>query len=125
VEKKAAEIYGLFVKQCQGIRQEFDTMRKSPPLRPNEPQYAGTALWARSLSTVVQSAWLQLTSSRCLEELGRTREAEEASAHFNKLMGTLGDFKTQLYQQWVDTLATLDSAELHRRLEQPLIKKVS
>ena len=122
VEKKTEQIYALFISQCQGIRHEFDEQRKSPPLRPNEPQFAGTALWARSLSTMIQEAWALLQEAKYLVP---TREAEDAELHFNKLMGTLNDFKTQHYQHWVDTLATIDSTELQRRLEQPLIKKIT
>ncbi|GMI21327.1 hypothetical protein TeGR_g3290 [Tetraparma gracilis] len=122
VEKKTAEIYALFISQCQGIRSEFDECRKAPPLRPNEPQYAGTALWARSLSTMVQEAWGMLQDAKYLVP---TREQEDAEHHFNKLMGTLNDFKLQHYQQWVDTLQSIDSTELQRRLEQSLIKKIT
>jgi len=53
-----------------------------------------------------------------------TREADEAGEVFNKLMGVLNDFKTQHYQHWVETLESIDSAELQRRLEFPLIKKI-
>jgi len=40
-------------------------------------------------------------------------------------MGVLNDFKTQHYQHWVETLESIDSAELQRRLEFPLIKKIA
>ena len=122
VEKKTAEIYSLFIRQCQSIRHEFDDNRREPPLRPNEPQYAGTALWARSLSTMVQESWTMLQEAKYLVY---TREAEEAEEVFNKLMGVLSDFKTQHYQHWVETLESIDSAELQRRLEFPLIKKIT
>jgi len=122
VEKKTADIYSLFIKQCQSIRSEFDEQRKSPPLRPNEPQFAGTALWARSLSTMVQEAWAMLQGAKYLVA---TREAVEAEEVFNKLMGVLNDFKSQHYQNWVETLEEIDSTELQKRLEQPLIKKIT
>ncbi|GMI05338.1 hypothetical protein TrVE_jg1168 [Triparma verrucosa] len=122
VEKKTAEIFALFITQCQGIRSEFDEQRKAPPLRPNEPQYAGTALWARSLSTMVKESWTMLQEAKYLVP---TREAEEAEEVFKKLMGVLDDFKSQHYQHWVETLDEIDSSELQRRLEQPLIKKVT
>ncbi|GMH50243.1 hypothetical protein TrRE_jg3287 [Triparma retinervis] len=122
VEKKTADIYSLFIKQCQSIRSEFDEQRKSPPLRPNEPQYAGTALWARSLSVMVQEAWAMLQGAKYLVT---TRESIEAEEVFNKLMGVLNDFKSQHYQHWVETLEEIDSTELQKRLEQPLIKKIT
>ena len=121
VEKKTAEIYALFISQCQGIRTQFDEQRKAPPLRPNEPQYAGTALWARSLATMVKDAWAKLQDAKYLV---KTIEAEEAEDVFKKLMGVLDDFKSQHYQHWVETLDEIDSTELQRRLEQPLIKKI-
>ena len=122
VEKKTADIFSLFISQCQGIRTQFDEQRKAPPLRPNEPQYAGTALWARSLSTMVKEAWTMLQEAKYLV---KTRESEEAEDVFKKLMGVLDDFKSQHYQHWVETLDEIDSTELQRRLEQPLIKKIT
>jgi len=80
VEKKTAEIYSLFIRQCQGIRHEFDDNRREPPLRPNEPQYAGTALWARSLSTMVQESWTMLQEAKYVDERARREnETEERS----------------------------------------------
>eukprot|EP01035_Chromulina_nebulosa_P017108 gene17108-22622_t len=50
VEKKAAEILRMFLKQIQTTRSEFEKSRLAPPLRYHEPQYAGSALWANSLA---------------------------------------------------------------------------
>ena len=41
VDKKAAEIQHLFITQVMKTRSEFDTSRLNPPLRMQEPQFAG------------------------------------------------------------------------------------
>ena len=71
---------------------------------------------------MVQQSWTMLQEAKFLVY---TREADEAEEVFNKLMGVLNDFKTQHYQHWVETLESIDSAELQRRLEFPLIKKIT
>jgi dynein heavy chain len=53
VDKKASDIQHLFIKQTLGARGEFDFNRGNPPLRSQEPQYAGSALWAHSLAALV------------------------------------------------------------------------
>ena len=44
VDKKAAEIQHLFITQVMKTRSEFDTSRLNPPLRMQEPQFAGIIL---------------------------------------------------------------------------------
>ena len=122
VEKKTAEVYVMFIKQCQSVRHEFDEKKKSPALRVNEPQYAGPALWARSLAVMCQESWAALQNAKYLTLL---READEAKEIYEKLMNVLNDFTKMFYQNWVDSIEKIDSSELQRRLDQPLIKKTT
>ena len=51
-------------RYVEGLRHEFDENRRRPPLRPNEPPYAGSAVWAHSLARGVEEAWSHLKNLR-------------------------------------------------------------
>lgn len=51
-------------RYVEGLRHEFDENRRRPPLRPNEPPFAGSAVWAHSLARGVEEAWLHLKNLR-------------------------------------------------------------
>jgi dynein heavy chain len=50
VERKTAETYQSFFADLNTVKKHFDQQRKSPPLHPSLPRYAGAAMWARELS---------------------------------------------------------------------------
>ncbi|CAM9866584.1 unnamed protein product, partial [Discosporangium mesarthrocarpum] len=67
--KKTADTYLLFIRQTlplalKSLRHEFDEKRRSPPLRPNEPRFAGSALWAHSLARLVEESWAHLKNCK-------------------------------------------------------------
>lgn len=66
VEKKTVDMYMLFIHTVEEIRHDFDENRRAPPLRNNEPKWAGSALWAKSLAQIVQDSWSLLQSATCL-----------------------------------------------------------
>lgn len=66
VEKKTVDMYMLFIHTVEEIRHDFDENRRAPPLRSNEPKWAGSALWAKSLAQIVQDSWSLLQSATCL-----------------------------------------------------------
>ena len=113
VEKKTVDIYLLFIRQAENARHEFDENRRHPPLRANEPQFAGSALWAKSLASMVQDSWFLIQDAKYLVH---SREAEEAAHHYDALMGVLNDFKTTRYLAWVEALTALDSTNLQARM---------
>jgi hypothetical protein len=63
------DVYALFIAYIGTLRREFDVekrayssssssgMTQGQLLRPNEPQYAGSALWACSLAKLAQASW--------------------------------------------------------------------
>ena len=71
---------------------------------------------------MVQDSWFLIQDAKYLVH---SREADEASHHYNALMGVLNDFKTVRYQAWVDALHALDSSNLQGRLENPLMKRAA
>ena len=120
VEKKTAEIYSLFQKQVQSVRNEFD--KKQMCLRPNEPQYAGSALWARSLASMVEESWSLLRDAKYLVH---PKEAKDAEAAYNSLITVLNDYKTNRYQAWKEDINALGQGSLQGRLDTPLMRRAS
>lgn len=119
VEKKTAEAYLLFNRTIEDVRRDFDENRRTPPLRPQEPKWAGSALWAKALATIVEDAWV------LLKNVGhhRPREAEEAEAAYRQFIAVLNDYKASRYKGWLDSLCELDGAALQVKLEQPLMRR--
>jgi hypothetical protein len=65
VIRKTAEVFALFTRQIEQTRHEFDENRRNPPIRENEPEFAGAALWARSLATMVRAVMVIMTIVGC------------------------------------------------------------
>ena len=122
VEKKTSDIYLLFKEQVERIRHEFDERRRRPPLRINEPQFAGSALWAKSLAAMVTESWDLLQGAKYLV---RTREAGDAEAAYTSLLTVLNDFKAIRHGHWAEDLHALDSVALQSKLENPLMRRVA
>ena len=113
-EKKSIELRALFLQQCQKVRHEFDDFHRKPPLRVNEPSFAGAALWANALCTFIEKGWMSVC------------KATGPSADYDdNLEATCVDLKSALYsypehnyKDWLDTLSDLDPSQLQERLDQ-------
>eukprot|EP00752_Nemacystus_decipiens_P009956 g8879.t1 len=139
--KKTAYTYMLFVRYVEGLRHEFDENRRRPPLRPNEPPFAGSAVWAHSLARGVEEAWSHLKNLRHMAkasllncamasdeaEAGLTMGAcKEAQAAYTVFVTVVGDFKANRYQAWVDHLnSVIEVMPLGARLDVPLLRRAS
>ena len=114
VGKKADDIRLLFAQKCNLIRQEFDDNRRSPPMRINEPQHAGAALWARSLTKTVQRLWSLIQNAAC----PIVHHGDNAEMIFKSLVSALDAFQGQRFKDWLDTLHSMDADDLKAKLEQ-------
>lgn len=122
VEKKTAEVYELFIRQVERTRHEFDENRRNPPIRESEPEFAGAALWARSLGVMIHQNWALLKESTFLLH---SRETDEAEMAYKSLMTVVNDFKLNRYQAWVERLNAMDPTNLLKRLETPLMRRAT
>lgn len=123
VERKVSELFTTFIAQLQDARVEFDSRRSAPLLRPHEPQFAGSALWAHSIALNMKASWEVL---KPLRQFYSCREYEEAEESFMALYNILREFKLQRYQQWVEHVHSMvDATGLQSRLERPLFRRVT
>ena len=121
VDKKATEIQHLFINQVVKTRSEFDLSRLNPPLRMQEPQYAGSALWAHGLAALVTESYESLAR---LREILTTRDSEEAHEAYTALISVIQDFKQARYNQWAaDVAEKAKDNGLQVRLEKTLLRR--
>jgi hypothetical protein len=111
-EKKAMELQMLFLKECQKTRHEFDAFHKQPPLRINEPPYAGPALWTAALS-----ANLKRTLDVVHDATSHIKFDGKIEVVYTELQVALSTFQTQKYEDWLETFSDFDSSQLQIKLE--------
>eukprot|EP00981_Chlorochromonas_danica_P004175 scaffold838_cov160-Ochromonas_danica.AAC.12 len=122
VERKASDINSMFLKLVRTMRSEFDMSRLNPPLRLHEPQYAGSALWAHSLSVLVKIDFDCLVR---LQYILSEREFNESKESFVNLTGVIQDFKQSRYNIWMEDLKVKAADNgLQVRLEKPLLRRL-
>ena len=122
VERKASELRLNFLKEIQSLRAEFEQRRSHPPVRPQEPKFAGSALWAHSLSAIIEKDYEMLKK---LNSLMTPRDAEEAKDAFLAFAAAIKEFKQSRYQQWIDVInEQAKDNGLQARLDKHLLRRV-
>lgn len=114
MEKRAIELRGLFLRQCQKIRHDFDNNYRRPPLRKNEPIGAGSALWANALCASLETGW----NSICNASVESVKYDSNVEKVYSELVQALTMYRKQKYLDWIESLAGLDASELQERLDQ-------
>jgi dynein heavy chain len=122
IERKAFEVLHMFLKEVQITRGEFEQSRQNPPLRQQEPQYAGSALWAHGLAELVKNSYEKIV---LLKQMLNPRDFEEGKENYTTLMAVIKDFKHARYNQWIENVneKARDNG-LQLRLEKTLLKRV-
>lgn len=121
VKRKAADTNNMFCKQVNDIREEFEKSRMNPPLRMQEPQFAGSALWAHSLAALVKESYESL---KRLQYVLSERDFEESKEAMLSLTSVVHDFKQARYNLWLEDLnQKAKDNGLQLRLEKPLLRK--
>ena len=121
IEKRIIDVFNMFKSNVAYVRNAFEKNKLNPPLSATEPQYAGAALWARSMLISVQE------DLQRLDRLWQTRttEKEEAFESFEGLKSVLKDFIQKKYNDWLEDLNSLGTTNLTSRLETPLMLKTT
>lgn len=115
LEKKLVHVRNLFMEKCQAIRQEFDDFHRAPPLRMNEPRYAGSALWAKALCTTVEK-WLD--SVKSVTTRTAVADGNDLDNTCNTLISALVAYQRQKYDDWLSILSIMDTTTIQDRLDQ-------
>lgn len=122
VERKAADVNHMFLKQVTAIRGEFELARLNPPLRLQEPQFSGSALWAHSLAVIVNNSFDYLVR---LKHILSQKEFEESKEACHALTSVVQDFKLARYNIWLEDLnEKAKDNGLQGRLDKPLFRRL-
>ena len=121
VEKKAGELQAFFLKGLTKAYNEFEEHRANPPLRPAEPQYSGSGLWAHSLALLVKENFEALCR---IKHVLNERLFEEAKTTYVSLAQAVRDFKGHRYQMWIEILTEQAKDDgLMQRLNKTLLRR--
>ena len=114
VDKRSMKLRALFLQQCQKTRHEFDDFHRNPPSRLNEPSFAGSALWAKALCTLVENGWLSV----CNATSQNSEYDDNLESTYLELITALSAYQQQKYSDWLQSLSELDTSLLQERLDQ-------
>jgi len=121
LDKKASDICELFKKECEQVRNEFDDHHRNPPLRKDEPPFAGPALWAQALCKDIEDKWHVLEVVAQGDSSGLLSDAKEKK---EGLLEALQGYQRQKYESWMAiTSNAMNTIELRYRLDQPLLRR--
>lgn len=122
VEKKATDLKTMFMKQIQSCRAEFEASKNDPPLRPLEPPFAGSALWANSFAMMIEKSF------NCLQRLRSVItevDYENSFQAYTQFIKDIKKFKANRFQQWADNLSLIAKENgLQARLDKSLLERV-
>ncbi len=113
-KKKSIELRTLFQQQCQKVRREFDSFHRKPPLRINEPNFAGGALWAKALSDVIEEGWVVVLQATEPD----TKYNDGLELVVDDLKSALHAYQQQMYKKWLETMSKPDPSLFQELLDQ-------
>ena len=121
---KVIDLLRLFSRKCNAIRQEFETLHRNPPLRTNEPYYAGAALWSRALRSIIEKDWAIIKEATISAQVPENTNVKNS---YDQLTAALLAYQKQKYTDWLSTLEDIDSKFFQERLDMVriLIKEIS
>ncbi len=131
--KKTAEVYQLFARHMSILRQQFDDNRRNPPLRFGEPQFAGSVLWAQSVTAMASELWNIVRHSKDLVQQMARNESElalvasaarDAKATYESFINVTMSYRYARHSLWIEHLSFLElgSQWLSVRLNIPLLR---
>ncbi|KAF4323742.1 hypothetical protein BBO99_00000832 [Phytophthora kernoviae] len=120
VEKRTIDIFGMFKANITTIRNLFEKNKHAPLLSPTEPQFAGAALWARSLLLRATDDLVRLQE---LVDPSNAAECDESQNAYDGLRLVVNEYIQRKYHDWIEDLNTLGSTNMNSRLENPLMTK--
>lgn len=98
LEKKTVDVYQMLLHELNVVKIEFETHRKTPDIVRSQPDFAGSAFWAKSLLKRIQAVMSTLSAAYFLPS---TSLAEEAKAQYDPLVSSLEDYISKTHSEWL------------------------
>lgn len=121
LNSRTTEMINMFKQNVANARNTYEKLKTAPPLTATEPQYAGSALWARSLLQSSEKEFQRLAPLLAKD----SAEYTDIQTAFEGLKVALNDFIRKKYSDWIEELNSLGSSNLSSRLETPLLARQS
>ncbi|KAH6590256.1 hypothetical protein BASA50_009516 [Batrachochytrium salamandrivorans] len=109
VEKKHSDVYQILLQELNAVKIEFESHRKTPDVLRSQPDYAGSAYWARALLKRIR---LPMNSLLNAYYLPHTVLADEAKVQFEPLAMSLEEYISKTHTEWIGSLGTLLTKKL-------------
>jgi dynein heavy chain len=100
IDKKAVEIYAIFLDDLSKVKREFDHGKYDAPVNPIFPRVAGTAMWANSLLKRIHFQWRLLQNAYYLADFPNEITVE-ASNQYSQVCNILVDYITKVMQNLI------------------------
>lgn len=97
VEKKTAEVYGSFLVELNNVKIEFETHKRTPDILRSQPDFSGSAFWARSLLKRINFSMNTLKEAYYLPP---TLQATEVKEQYEPLVSSLEDYISKTHLDW-------------------------
>jgi dynein heavy chain, axonemal len=125
VEKHTQGLYGMFISRMVSTKGTFERYVEKPPLRPEEPPFAGAALWTRGIFEPIERDWVRLSAARAY--LPPCDEMSEAEKLFLEHSASYAAHISRLFAQWTTMLTSelKDADAMNSRLEKPLLSRAA
>ncbi|KAI8894261.1 dynein heavy chain and region D6 of dynein motor-domain-containing protein [Globomyces pollinis-pini] len=114
VEKKTADVYQLLLQEFNTVKIEFETNRKTPLILRSQPDFAGSAYWAKSLLLRIQASMSVLSNAYYLPSTSLTAEAK---TQYDLLASSIEEYISKTHSDWVNGIST----DLSEKLDDVLL----
>ncbi|TPX53528.1 hypothetical protein SeMB42_g00716 [Synchytrium endobioticum] len=116
VERKTADTWIMYINELNLVKELFEKHKRTPDLLRSNPDYAGSANWAR---TLLRRITCSMTAFSTAYYLPRTTLANDATSQYEPLVAAIEDYITKQHTEWVATA----SSNLAQKLETTLMSR--
>ncbi|XP_066933177.1 dynein axonemal heavy chain 2-like [Clytia hemisphaerica] len=116
IDKKTVEVYNIFLEELNAVKKEFNNHKPLIPFL--HPDYAGVAVWARSLKKRIDKPHNVLKNAKALPMVGL---GEEIKQQYQQLAQALDEYVRKTFNEWTTTV----DKDTNKLLDVPLMCRSS
>jgi dynein heavy chain len=113
VEKKTFDVHQLLLTEFGNVKAEFETNRKTPNILRTQPDFSGSAYWAKSLLLRVQHSMKALNEAYYLPQ---TILTPEIKAQHDSICSSIEDYIAKTHAEWISSIPENLSTKLYNPL---------
>ncbi|KAL0484096.1 dynein heavy chain, partial [Acrasis kona] len=113
VEAKTSEVCQMFMASLESIQNQFENNRRSPPIEPFHPKYAGSAIWAHNMLEKIKKDKALIDEAYFLPT---TKDHNDLKVKFDQVSSNIEKYIGKIYEEWVGQIDSHLSASLNIHL---------